>query len=143
MKKTKLSLKKLGLPGIIKMLALTGCVAMASAFVPLPQEVWTAPPAADKTKNAVAANSESIAAGKTLYGTNCKSCHGNKGKGDGPKSADLDKSPKDFTKGDFQRQSDGALFWKITTGRKPMPSFKKDLTEEQRWQVINYIRTLK
>ena len=35
------------------------------------------------------------------------------------------------------------LFWKITEGRKPMPSTKKSLTEEQRWQVVNYIRTLK
>jgi len=51
-------------------------------------------------------------------------------------------SPNFFTKEQFQKQPDGSLFWQITEGRKPMPSFKKDLSEEQRWQVINYVRTL-
>jgi mono/diheme cytochrome c family protein len=41
-----------------------------------------------------------------------------------------------------QQQSDGALFYKITEGRGPMPSFKTTLTEQQRWDVVNHIRTL-
>jgi len=37
--------------------------------------------------------------------------------------------------------TDGELFWKISEGRRPMPEFKKRLTEEQRWQLVNYVRT--
>ncbi len=112
------------------------------AFVPMQKDKWTAPPDAEKKVNPIVANEQSLAAGKALYTKNCNDCHGKKGKGDGPKSGDLEKSPRDFTKDDFQKQSDGSIFWKMTEGRKPMPSFKKDLTEEQRWQVINYVRTL-
>ncbi len=103
---------------------------------------WTAPAEAAKVKNPIASNDASIAEGKKMYVKICNDCHGKKGKGDGPKSSELDKTPGDFTKPDFQKQTDGELFWKITTGKKPMPSLKKELTEEQRWQVINYIRTL-
>ena len=120
---------------------IAGTVLFLFAFAPK-QQVWTAPAAAAKVANPIASNAQSIAAGKVLYIKNCNDCHGKKGKGDGPKSGDLDKSPKDFTKEAFQSQADGILFWKMTEGRKPMPSFKKDLSEEQRWQVINYVRTL-
>jgi mono/diheme cytochrome c family protein len=125
---------------------ITGVITLLFAFTPMTQgkqeSKWAASPDADKKTNPVASDEKSIAAGKILYTNNCKSCHGTKGKGDGPKSSELDKVPGDFTKEDFQKQSDGALFWKITEGKKPMPSFKKELTDEQRWQAINYIRTL-
>jgi mono/diheme cytochrome c family protein len=103
---------------------------------------WLAPPAADKTKNPVISDAQSIAAGKDLFIKNCVSCHGQKGKGDGPKSADLEKEPGNFTLPAFKLQSDGAIYWKITEGKKPMPSFKLEMTEQQRWEVINYVRTL-
>lgn len=119
----------------------SGAIIFLFAFTPL-QPIWTAPATANKVANPVASNAASIAAGKVIYTKNCYDCHGKKGKGDGPKSGDLEKGPKDFTKAPFQSQSDGALYWKITEGRKPMPSFKKDLSNEQRWQVINYVRTL-
>ena len=139
---------KINLVGLFLMGAVTLCVA----FIPVTKqkltnsfngpEKWMAPVDADKKTSPVASNEQSIAAGKSIYTKTCNDCHGKKGKGDGPKSAELDKAPSDFTKADFSKQSDGSLFWKITEGKKPMPSFKKDITEEQRWQVINYIRTL-
>lgn len=138
MKKQK---SKMKLPGFIITGAVTGAITLLFAFTPDNKE-WIAPPAAAKVTNPVASDAKSIEAGKAIYTKNCYDCHGKKGKGDGPKSGDLDKNPKDFTKAEFQSQSDGALFWKITEGRKPMPSFKKDLNDEQRWQVINYVRTL-
>ena len=104
---------------------------------------WTPPPTAAKVTNPIPSDTKSLDAGKLIYKTKCFDCHGGKGKGDGPKSADLDKSPQDFTKDLFKKQSDGDIFWKITEGKKPMPSFKNELTKDQRWQVINYIRTLK
>ena len=119
-----------------------GATTLCFAFISLPQkDKWTAPADADKKTNPVASNEKSLEAGKALFGTNCKSCHGAKGKGDGPKSSELDKAPNDFSKADVQSQSGGALFYKITEGKKPMPSFKKELTEEQRWTVIHYLRT--
>jgi mono/diheme cytochrome c family protein len=141
MKKIIRQISKINIAGFI----LIGATALCLAFITMQQgkqEKWTAPATADMMKNPVASNIQSIAAGKVIYTKNCYDCHGKKGKGDGPKSADLDKNPQDFTKEDFQKQTDGALFWKITEGRKPMASFKKDLSEEQRWQVINYVRTL-
>ncbi len=122
---------------------LIGAAALFLAFTSMRvgnPEKWTAPADADKKVNPVASNEKSIAAGKDIFGKSCVSCHGKKGKGDGPKSAELDKPVSDFTKEDFGKQTDGAIFWKITEGRKPMPSFKKEMTEEQRWQVINYIK---
>lgn len=141
MKKNILQVSKMKLPGFIVIGTITGSIILLSAFGPL-QQIWTAPPTADKVTNPVASDTKSLAAGKIIYTKNCYDCHGKKGKGDGPKSGDLGKNPKDFTKEQFQKQTDGSLFWKMTEGSKPMPSFKKDLTEGQRWQVINYVRTL-
>ncbi len=107
------------------------------------QQPWKAPASADSKKSAVASDASTIAAGKELYIKHCQSCHGKKGKGDGPSSKDLDIPAGDFTKASTQSQSDGALNWKITEGRKPMPSFKKKLNETQVWQVIAFMRTLK
>jgi mono/diheme cytochrome c family protein len=122
---------------------IAGVVFLLYSFAPAQQDKeWIAPPEAYKKVNPVASNAQSIADGKEIYTKNCYDCHGLKGKGDGPKSGDIEKSPGNFTKEDFQKQTDGSVFWKISEGKKPMPSFKKDLTETQRWTVINYVRTL-
>lgn len=121
----------------------TASVTLLLAFTLMPQSKdWEVPDQAKNKKNPVASNDASIAAGKEIYTKNCYNCHGKKGKGDGPKSGDLPKSPQDFSKESFQKQTDGTLFYKISEGRKPMPTFKKDLSDDQRWQVINYVRTL-
>ncbi|MBX9851338.1 MAG: c-type cytochrome [Cytophagaceae bacterium] len=107
------------------------------------QGPWKAPASADQKKNPLASNEQSIAAGRTLFMKDCATCHGKKGKGDGPSAAALGVDFTDFASASFQGQSDGALFWKISEGRKPMPSFKKQYQEQQIWQVVNFIRTLK
>jgi len=105
---------------------------------------WTVPDNAKNVKNPIASNAESIAEGKTLYTTHCKSCHGAKGLGDGSKAAQLKTEPGDFTKADFQAQSDGTIFYKSTEGRDDMPTFKKKIPDaDDRWNVVNFIRTLK
>ncbi len=105
---------------------------------------WPVPDNYKTMKNAVASNAESIAEGKTLYGTHCKSCHGTKGLGDGPKAAQLKTEAGDFSKADFQAQTDGAIFYKTSEGRDDMPSFKKKLPDaDERWSIVNYMRTLK
>ena len=101
----------------------------------------------DKDKNVrnpVASNAASIAEGKTLYSTHCKSCHGAKGLGDGTKTATLKTEPGNFSKADFQSQTDGALFYKTSEGRKDMPGFKKKIPDaDERWSIVNFMRTLK
>ena len=139
------NIKKKKSMGTVVTASLAGSVMLLFAFAPLPQKnkPWVTPDAQAKVANPLPANDQTIAEGKKVYASKCNDCHGKKGKGDGPKSADLDVSPMDFTKADFQKQPDGALYWKISEGRKPMPAFKSELSKEQRWQVINYIRTLK
>jgi mono/diheme cytochrome c family protein len=102
---------------------------------------WVAPKDADNVKNPVTPNS-TLSDGKTLYIANCGPCHGNKGKGDGPAAPGLNPKPADHTSAAVQSEADGSLFWKLSEGRNPMPGYKKIFSEQQRWELINYIRTL-
>lgn len=83
-----------------------------------------------------------IAAGKGLFAANCAACHGEAGKGDGPLASMFKPPPKDLASMTIMLQSDGALFWKVSAGRAPMPAFDVVLSEEQRWQLVGYLRTL-
>jgi len=102
---------------------------------------WKAPSRAARRKNPIAAEDKSLAVGKLVYEKQCLSCHGTTGKGDGPASKDLNPKPHDLSAPVVVAQTDGALFWKITEGKKPMPSFEKLITEDERWHVINFVRT--
>lgn len=105
---------------------------------------WKVADADAKKKSAVKNDDEAtIKAGKDVWNVQCKSCHGAKGLGDGPKAEKIDISCGDFSSKEIQDLSDGALFYKTTEGRKPMPSFKEKLSDTERWQVVAYIRTLK
>jgi len=107
------------------------------------QIAWVAPSSADDLKNPFANNEDAIKKGKKLYAQNCTICHGAKGKGDGMAGAALKPKPADFTSEAIQAESDGAIFWKMSEGRSPMAAYKGVLSEEQRWQLVAYIRTLK
>ncbi len=122
--------------------ATVAIVLLAGAGALRAADKWVAPANANAKKNPLASNAASIQAGEKIYARECLSCHGKKGLGDGPKASELTVTPGNLTTLDVQGQSDGALFWKITNGRKPMPSFKTAFTEEERWQVLNYMRTL-
>ena len=116
------------------------------AFVPksfFTQEPWPVPDAYKNKVNPLKGNAESLVTGKTLWNQHCKSCHGTKGKGDGPKASQLDTEPGDFTKASFQAQTDGALYYKTEKGRKDMPSYKTKIPDPNDiWAVVNYMRTL-
>ncbi|HUZ60059.1 MAG TPA: c-type cytochrome [Hanamia sp.] len=103
---------------------------------------WVAPKEADNLKNPLAGNTEILKYAKVLYVSYCGPCHGNNGKGDGIAAAGLTVKPADHTSAKVQAQTDGALFWMMTTGRSPMPSYKTTLPEIQRWELVNYIRSL-
>ena len=103
---------------------------------------WKAPPAAGNRPNPVPANANTIALGQKLYASNCMTCHGPSGKGDGPGAAALEKKPADLTARIKAGATDGELFWKISEGRSPMISWKGSLSETQRWELVNYIKSL-
>jgi mono/diheme cytochrome c family protein len=105
---------------------------------------WPVPDKYKTMANPVKSDAGTIAEGKALYGQHCQSCHGKKGKGDGPKAAQLDTESGDFSTADFQKQTDGAIFYKTSEGRKDMPSYKKKISDQEDiWKVVNYLRTLK
>ena len=112
------------------------------------KNTWELPEDADKTKNPIKASAESIEKGKALYldptKGNCIFCHGDTGKGNEANMPRLRRKPADLTnKERMSAQTDGELFWKITKGITGiMPGREKKMTEEERWDVVNYVRTL-
>ena len=110
-------------------------------------EVWEAPARAARKPNPVPADAKSLAQGKQLYVAACLPCHGPAGKGDGPAAATLERNgvrvrPGNLSDPKLWEETDGALFWKLTEGKTPMPAWAETLSEEQRWLIVNYIRTL-
>jgi mono/diheme cytochrome c family protein len=101
------------------------------------QTEWKAPAEAKNTKNP----EKGSELGKKSAETNCVSCHGPQGKGNGPAAAALNPKPADWTSDKIKKETDGELFWKITNGRGPMPPWKH-LPEKERWQLVNHIRDL-
>jgi mono/diheme cytochrome c family protein len=101
---------------------------------------WRVSPRKAKILNPILAEESSIALGTKLYLQECQECHGETGRGDGPEAADLDKSARDFTNEDMWGQADGAIYWKIRTGRRPMPGFKNLLSADEIWHLTNFMR---
>ena len=101
-----------------------------------------APAAQAQKTNPIAANAASIDAGRKIYMQRCAKCHGEKGEGDGPDAKELNLHPAKFTASSVHDESDGALYWKISVGKKGMPDFAKRLSPNDRWNVINFVRTL-
>jgi len=112
------------------------------------KNTWELPADADKTPNPVPSSAESIAKGKELYMErtkgNCVFCHGDTGAGNEANLPRLRRKPADLTnKERMATMTDGELFWKISKGITGiMPAGEKRMTEEERWHVVNYIRTL-
>jgi mono/diheme cytochrome c family protein len=117
-------------------------VGLAGALATGDDKPWEAPPAQAQKKNPVPANESSLAAGQKIYMKRCAACHGKTGRGDGPDAVDLGIHPAKFSDPKLRQESDGALFWKITVGKKPMPDYGGRLSPTDRWNVINYLRTL-
>jgi mono/diheme cytochrome c family protein len=127
--------------GFLASLAILAVAAVLS-FGQGSGESWMAPARASAKKNPVAVNETSIALGKKIYERQCLTCHGAQGKGDGPAALRLDRRPGNLSNPRLWEQSDGALFWKVNEGHRPMPTFRRIMSDEERWPVINYVRTL-
>ncbi len=127
----------------IKFLLLIALVSFAFySFSSLEQDEWVVPAKYETMTNPIAAKTDA-AIGKSLYNKHCKSCHGKEGYGDGPKADEMEGDLGDFSSEGFQAQSDGALFYKSTFGRDDMPEYTKKMPDdEDRWLIVNYMRTL-
>jgi mono/diheme cytochrome c family protein len=119
-------------------------VTLAISAVTMAQpKPWIVPANFKTMKNAVAVSDASTKAGQALYTKNCASCHGKAGLGDGVKARSLKDFPGDFSKADFQGQTDGDHFYKTKFGRAEMPKYDGKLTDNDIWNMVNYMRTFK
>lgn len=117
-------------------------IAMLS-FSGILQDEWVVPDKYQNMKNPTDPE-EDLSIGKSLYSKHCQSCHGKEGYGDGKKADEVDGDLGDFSSEEFQAQTDGALFYKSTFGRDDMPDYTKKMPDdEDRWLIVNYMRTLK
>ncbi|MBK6963115.1 MAG: c-type cytochrome [Bacteroidales bacterium] len=106
---------------------------------------WVIPAKYKTMKSTVKATDPSVmTTGKELFNKHCKSCHGAKGLGDGPKSATLETIVPPFNSKTFTAQTDGEIYYQSFIGRDEMPNFEKKILDEgDRWAVVNFLRTLK
>ncbi len=114
------------------------------AFTSPSADDWDVPANYKSMTNKYADDGDSDGIGEDLYKQHCRSCHGKEGYGDGTKAAELETEMRDLTSAEVQSQSDGVLYYKSIIGRDEMPNFEKKIKgEEDRWMVINYLRSLK
>lgn len=105
---------------------------------------WNVPDSYKAKTNTFSSDESLVDLGKMTYMKQCRSCHGNKGLGDGPKARGLKTYPGNFSDAKFQAHSDGELYYMSIIGRDEMPNFENKIPEEEdRWALIMYIRTLK
>ena len=122
----------------LALLAAVAAIALASAqnTAYQPDPGWTPPSQAVARRNPLAQKTDATAGGRKLFQRNCAECHGADGSGI--------KNAADLRLPVVQEQTDGALFWKITSGNpaRGMPAWSR-LPEAQRWQLVLFLRTLK
>ena len=117
-------------------------IAAAIAYTIVQNRPWTVPAEAKRRTNPVPPSEAALNAIRPVYREKCASCHGDLGNGNGHDAGRYDPRPTDFSDPNrLVRVTDGELFYKISEGHRPMPSFKKRLPEEQRWQLVLLIRS--
>jgi len=101
------------------------------------------PHEAAEVPNPISASDESVASGGELYASHCALCHGETGEGDGPAASGLAVPPADLHEEHVQELTDGALFYIISHSapESPMPAWEDVLDEDERWHVVNFLRT--
>jgi mono/diheme cytochrome c family protein len=102
---------------------------------------WLAPDEAKERKNPIPKTLESIERGKNHFYRICANCHGENAEGDGPVAAVLTPKPANLRRM-AGAHSDGDFAWKIVTGRGSMPAWGNILSENQVWDIVNYIQSL-
>ena len=126
----------------ILFVAVLALVAISIVLAAREKRPWNIPDDAKQLKNPLQPSAAGLQAARDLYMENCAQCHGEKGRGDGPESTMYDPLPADLSNKKFNDGlTDGEIFYQISEGKKPMPAFKRRLTEEQRWQLVFLVRS--
>lgn len=100
-------------------------------------------PEIPQVANPIPASTESHARGEELYVKYCSKCHGMTGNGAGPSAHGFSTNPRQlWTWHDADSSADPYLFWFITNGRTDMPPWGVILSANERWDLVNYIKTL-
>jgi mono/diheme cytochrome c family protein len=129
-------------PNLLGVFVVFVIVAVAGSLVVYSLSDWTAPQKARQMPNPFPPTAKAIGMGMSTYQDRCQNCHGEDGNGKGERAEKLSVAPSDFTDAhSMSKLTDGELFWKISEGHRPMPAFKAKLSEEERWQLVDYIRT--
>ena len=128
----------------ILFVALLAFICLVIAYAAFQKDrPWIVPEEIKKLKNPLEPSGPTLEAARGIYKDECAQCHGDRGRGDGPESAMHSPAPADLTDaGHMNGITDGEIFYQISQGKKPMPSFKKRLTEEQRWGLVLFVRSL-
>jgi len=92
--------------------------------------------------NPVPGDEVSLQRGAILYGIHCQLCHGAQGHGDGPLAGYFDRTPENLTGPQTTAEFDGSVYLTIVQGFGEMPALAENLTPRERWDVVNYVRTL-
>lgn len=103
---------------------------------------WVAPEYSNSLVNPFKGNESATKEGKEIFNQMCVICHGIQGKGNGEAGVTLVRKPANFLAITVLKETDGAIFWKLTNGKPPMASYSELLREDQRWKLVNYIRKL-
>ncbi|HMD40092.1 MAG TPA: cytochrome c [Candidatus Acidoferrum sp.] len=135
--KRNLRLRKLLLAAVL------AALVIVAIFAYYDNRPWKVPDEAKQLKNPIPSSPQALSAARAVYLEKCANCHGDTGKGDGPDAANYFPSPTNLTDAPHVNSvTDGEIFYQISQGRKPMPGFKRRLTEEQRWQLVLFVRSL-
>jgi mono/diheme cytochrome c family protein len=133
----------------MRLVVLSSVVAIGSAalasFAGQPEQegAWVVPEEARAVPSPVESTPEAVAAGGVLFKKHCVMCHGETAKGDGPATKFMKPAPPDISTAEAKaRMTDGEIFYKVSTGKRPMPQMDKKLSETERWQVVLYLRSL-
>lgn len=122
-------------------LFLLALIAVTIAYAIFQNRPWTVPETAKQLKNPLQRSGADLSSTRALYLDKCAHCHGDTGKGDGHDASLYDPAPTNLAdENHMHAVTDGELFYKISDGHKPMPAFKKRLTEAQRWQLVLLLR---
>ena len=127
---------------LLALIAASALVAAGWAFVK--EGDWTRGlNAAASIANPLSPSTDVVNTGRVIYRERCVACHGDRGRGDGAAGVTLEPKPADLVL-HVPQHTDGELYYMVSVGfpESAMPAWRSVLSEEQRWQLVHYLRVL-